>query len=220
MEETATVEPEAEPTDDETEERSSKGGLRVTELNQGGADVRTLLGSFRKAGWKPGRRAEIAWREFEQSAESRALTWTGSVDNVSPLRRDAGAFGADQRYAWPAFQRIGVDAGVTSVDVLTQTARTLPTPANTVRAIDAVTAKPEVGSTITVVTVPLKQVAAVESGVPNVYLQQSQIESIIGDGNGSVAPTVATSRRYRHAFPLPRSGKAWSSPPVRRPRWL
>lgn len=181
MEETATVEPEVEAADDETEERTSTGGgLRTADANQGGAEVRTLLSSFRKAGWKPGRPAEIAWREFEQAAESRALTWSGSVDNVSVLRRDAGALGADSRYAWPAFQRIGLDAGITSVDVLTQTARTLPAASSVVRAIDAVTDKPEVGSTITVATIPLQQVAAIESGVPNVYLQQSQIESIIG----------------------------------------
>jgi hypothetical protein len=172
---------EAEPEEHEgAEERTSNGNLRVAELNQGSTEIRTLSGAFRKAGWKPGVRAEIAWGEFEQAAECRALTWTGSVDNVNVLRRDAGAFGFDQRYAWPAFPRVGVDAGVTSVAVLTQTARSLPTPASTVRAIDAVTAKPEAGSTITVVSVPMHQVAAVQSGIPNVYLQQSQIESIIG----------------------------------------
>ena len=56
----------------------------------------------------------------------------------------------------------------------------MPTAANVVRAIDAVTAKPEVAITITVANLPLKQVAAVESGVPNVYLEQDTIESIIG----------------------------------------
>jgi hypothetical protein len=64
--------------------------------------------------------------------------------------------------------------------VLTQTARTLPAAANVVRAIEAVTAKPEAASTITVATVSVKQVAAVESGIPNVYLEQPQIDSIIG----------------------------------------
>src|SRR5262249_46207224 len=144
------------------------------------AEVRTLLGQFRHAGWKPGDRTEIAWREFEQAAESRALTWTGSVGDVNVIRREAGPAGADQRYAWPAFPRIGVDAGTTSVDVLTQTARTLPTAANVVRVIDAVTNKPEVANTITVVNVALKQLAAVESGVPNIYLEQPAITSIVG----------------------------------------
>jgi hypothetical protein len=56
----------------------------------------------------------------------------------------------------------------------------LPTPANVVRNLDAVTDKPEVANTITVSNLALKQVAAVESGIPNVYLENNTIESIIG----------------------------------------
>lgn len=166
----------------EAEERTEppKGGLRVADVNEGRAEQRTLLGAFREAGWKPGTRAEIPWPAFENAAESRALTWTGSVDNVEMLHRGAGPFGADQRYAWPAFPRVPVDSGVTSVQVLTQTARSLATAANVVRAIDAVTNKPESGSTLTLAAVPMKQVATVQSGVPNVMLEQDQIESVIG----------------------------------------
>jgi HK97 family phage prohead protease len=191
MEEAATLEAEKSRTEpspisngkEETEgaeERTSKGTLRTSDLNAGGGELRTLLGAFKAAGWRPGGRAEIAWQEFENAAESRAITWTGSLDVMAPLRRDAGPFGFDQRYAWPAFPRVGVDSGTTSVQVLTQTARTLPTAANTVRALDAVTNKPEAASTITVATVSLNQVAAIESGLPNVYLQQPGITSIVG----------------------------------------
>jgi hypothetical protein len=49
-----------------------------------------------------------------------------------------------------------------------------------VRAVEAVTNKAEAASTITVTSVPVKQVAAVQSGIPNIYLEQEQIESIIG----------------------------------------
>jgi HK97 family phage prohead protease len=180
MEEAATLEREPEEDEGAEERTSSKGGLRVADVNEGRGERRTLLGAFRNAGWKPGSRTEIAWREFEQAAESRALTWSGSVDNVEILRRDSGAFGADQRYAWPAFPRVPLDSGVTSVAVLTQTARTLPTPSSVVRAVEAVTNKAEAASTITVTSVPVKQVAAVQSGIPNIYLEQEQIESIIG----------------------------------------
>jgi uncharacterized protein len=155
------------------EEVRSTGSLRVEDRVQGGGEARTLLGEFKKAGWTPGSKAEIPWPAFENAAESRALTWTGSVDNVDMLHRGAGAFGADQRYAWPAFPRVAVDSGVTSVQVLA-------TAANVVRAIDAVTNKPESGSTLTLVAVPMKQVATVRSGVPNVMLEQDQIESVIG----------------------------------------
>jgi hypothetical protein len=81
--------------------------------------------------------------------------------------------------AGPAFPRVAVDEGVTSVDVLTQTARSLATAANVVRAIDAVTNKPETGSTLTIVTTALKQAANVQSGIPNVYFEQQAVNTII-----------------------------------------
>jgi hypothetical protein len=80
---------------------------------------------------------------------------------------------------WPVVPRVGVDAGVTSIDVFTETARSLATAANVVRAIDAVTNKPETGSTMTVVTTPMKQVANIQSGIPNVYLESPTVNSII-----------------------------------------
>ncbi len=135
---------------------------------------RDLLGAFRGAGWEPGESASLDWPEF------RAVTWTGSVDGVAMFQRDAGDFGADQRYAWPAFQQTSIEPDVTSVQVLTQTARTLPTAANVVRAIDAVTNKPEAASTLTLNAVPVKQVAAVQSGLPNVLLETEAISSVVG----------------------------------------
>jgi hypothetical protein len=80
---------------------------------------------------------------------------------------------------WPAFPRVAVDAGVTSVDLVTQTARSLATATNVVRNIDATTNKPETGSTITVTATSLKQVATVQSGVPNVYLESPTVNGII-----------------------------------------
>ena len=187
MDEQSTKEKEVEDTvhdEPDLEQRTngdgSGGGLRVTDRADGGAEQRTLYGQFQRAGWSPGERTEITWQDFEAASESRALTWSGSVDLVNRLEREAGAFGFDQRYAWPAFPRVPVDDGATSVNVLTQTARTLPSAATVVRAIDAVTNKPEAASTVTVVTTSMKQLAAVQSGVPNVMLAQPGIESVIG----------------------------------------
>jgi len=159
---------------------SATGGLRVADANGGEPENRTLLGAFTRAGWAPGKRAEIAWQDFAGASESRALTWTGSVDNVNMYHAAAGAFGADQRYAWPAFPQVPVDSGVTSVQVLTQSARTLPAAATVVRAVDAVTNKPEAASTLTLVATAMKQLAAVQTGVPNVMLENDRIESVIG----------------------------------------
>jgi uncharacterized protein len=171
------------PVADDPEERAEpvKGTLRVTDRNEGAAESRTLHGLYKRAGWEPGVRAAISWSEFEGASEMRALTWTGSVDLVDPLRRAAGPFGFDQRYAWPAFPRVPIDSGVTSVNVMTQTARTLPAAANVVRAIDAVTNKPESASTVTLVTTAVKQVAAVVSGVPNIFLESDQIEQVLAN---------------------------------------
>lgn len=132
-----------------------------------------LYQAFRSAGFARGTPAEIPWQEF------RAITWTGSIDNLNSPRRDAGALGYDQRYAYQALPSVGVDSGVTSISLLTQTARTLATPANMIRAIDAVTAKPETTETLTVSTVALKQIASVVSDVPNIFLENEQAGSIV-----------------------------------------
>jgi HK97 family phage prohead protease len=150
-------------------------GLPVETATASSGRARGLTDRFRAAGF-PG---ETAVLPFDDVLESRALTVTGGPDPVARIREAGVALGADQRWAWTAFPRVGVDAGVTSVDVLRQTARSLATPANTVRAIDAVTAKPETGSTITVVAAALKQVASVQTGIPNVYLESSAVNSII-----------------------------------------
>jgi hypothetical protein len=133
---------------------------------------RTLAAAFRENGW-PGESAEIGWEEY------RAFTWTGSVDNLNPLSRESGPFGADQRYVWPAIPQTAVGSDVTAVNTLAQTARTLPSAANVVRAIDAVTAKPEVASTMTLNVTSLKQVAAIVTNVPNIVLEQDGAESVI-----------------------------------------
>jgi uncharacterized protein len=137
-------------------------------------DPRGLADEFRAAGF-PGETATLEWQAYED----RAITWTGSVDNVSKHRSTAGKLGYDQRWVWPVVPREGVDASVTSVDVFTQSARALATAANVVRAIDAVTNKPETGSTLTIVTTPLHQVANVQSGIPNIYLEQAAFNTVI-----------------------------------------
>lgn len=183
MSEDAALEREPEEEGEAAEERTSPtlgGALRVIELNQGAAESRTLLGSFRAAGFKPGARTEITWDEYEAAAEQRSLSLSGTINPLNQLQRESAPYGFDRRYAWPAFPSVGVDSGVTSVQVLSQTARTLPTAASVVRLIDATSNKPEVGGTVAINTVPLSQVAAVQSGIPNIYLEQEMMGAIIG----------------------------------------
>jgi phage head maturation protease len=158
---------------------ASAGSLRVQD-RASAPPPRGLAEEFRAAGF-PRPQGEAAIIEFRgEQFEDRAVTWTGSVDNINRDRRPAAAdLGYDQRWLWPAFIRVPVEYGATSVDVPTQTARALATAANVVRAVDAVTAKPETGSTLTMVTTPLKQVATIQTNVPNVYLAQPTFNTVI-----------------------------------------
>lgn len=151
---------------------SSEGRLRVEGVRSN--QRRGLADEFRAHGF-PGESAVLPWEEFE----SRAVTWSASVNLMNQMDRPGGPFPYDQRWVYPVVPQIGVGFDVTSVLVAYQTARALATPENVVRAIDAVTTKPETGSTVNLVTVPLSQVATVQSGVPNVYAAQAAITSII-----------------------------------------
>ena len=175
------MEAEEQVEEEETRSEPTGGALRVEERSEHGGEIAgTLHARFQRAGWAPGVRAEIGWEEFLAADEQRAVTWTGSVDNLAPIRREAVPLGADRRYAWPAFGTVAVDPGTTSVQVLTQTARTLPAAADVVRPLDAVTDKPEADSTVTVASVSMQQVAAIQKGIPNIYLEQNAIRTVIG----------------------------------------
>lgn len=151
---------------------ASEGRLRVDGVRTG--QRRGLADEFRARGF-PGQSAVLPWEEFE----SRAVTWSASVNLMNQLDRPGGPFPYDQRWVYPVVPHIGVGFDVASVLVAYQTARALATPANVVRAIDATSTKPETGSTVNLITVPLSQLATVESGVPNVYAAQAAITSII-----------------------------------------
>ena len=161
------------PTPPEESSRPPAGSLRVEDRATGPAP-RTLAEEFRHLGF-PGERATISWDEFE----SRAVTWSGGIDNLNTQRRQGVPLGADTRYAWPAFPTIGVGAEITSVSVFTQTSRGIPSGIDTPRAIDAVTPKPEVDSTLDVVVTPLEQVAAVQTGIANIFLAQPQFDAVV-----------------------------------------
>ncbi|MGH2966197.1 MAG: HK97 family phage prohead protease [Solirubrobacterales bacterium] len=158
------------------EEPRRPGNLQVRDRTAGGPR-RSLAQEFRSRGFDGASPATVPWREFEARAVTLA---TGTdVDLLAPAVRPAVPLGADQRYAWPAFPSDPVDEATTSVEVLRQKTRTLPATADVIRDIDATTEKPEVGSELELVTEPLRQVAAKESGIPNVYLAQPAVEPII-----------------------------------------
>ena len=130
--------------------RRTRGGLDVDDRRSTSAP-RGLAELFRARGF-PAELATISFEEFEQ----RAVTWTASLDAMAPVRRQGEPLAADTRWLWPILQRVGVDSGTTSVDVVRQSARSLASTANVNRDIDETTPKPETGSTIEIISVTLR----------------------------------------------------------------
>jgi HK97 family phage prohead protease len=166
-------ETEERTTETDSEERTANpaGSLRVEERVS--SPRRGLADEFRAAGF-PGETAEISWADYEE----RAVTWTPSINLLDQTDREGVPLGFDQRYVWTTLPTVGVDSGVTSVQVLAQSTRQLPA-SGVIRSIDATTDKAEVATTVDLITVPLSGVAAIESGIPNVVLEQPQINTLI-----------------------------------------
>lgn len=132
-----------------------------------------LTDQFRSRGF-PGETASVSADEF------RAATFGGgTVTYLNQQDVVGGALGYDQRWAWMVPPQVSVDAGVTSVSVFQQTSRTVLAGTAVLRDIDAVTNKPETASALNVATVSLQQVASVESGIPNVYLERQELATVV-----------------------------------------
>ena len=155
--------------------RGAAGGLQVEDRVTASEPARGLADEFRAAGF-PGETATIDWHDVR--GPRRHMDRLGRQHQRGAGRRPARSAPTS---ATPGRRSRGSPStpAPPSVDVLTQTARSLATAANVVRAIDAVTAKPETGSTLTIVTTPLKQVATIQTNVPNVYLEQPAFNTVI-----------------------------------------
>jgi len=152
---------------------------RVNALTGGGKGD-SLLAAFKSHGWEPGKRTTIDARAALKSA-----SFDGDTDDLSPVRREGPALGADRRYVYPVIPAESVGAEVTSVQVVSQSSRTLPSPLTSegegpvVRAIDDTSTKPEAATERTLDSLPMKQVASIESGIPNILLQQPQFRPTV-----------------------------------------
>jgi HK97 family phage prohead protease len=187
-------EQQVEQHDDESRTYAA-GSLRVEERAEV-SPFQTLTEAYRSRGF-PDEVASVSFDEY------RAVTFNGGTATYLNSQDRVGVpLGADRRYLWQAVPNVSVTAGVTSVDVFAQTARTLPAGTAIVRNIDAVSTKPEVASTLAINNVPLKQVAAIETNIPNVYLERDELATVvetdlrlaISEGLDSVVLTgIATS---------------------------
>ena len=96
------------------------------------------------------------------------------LSDAVPSRFAAPDLGVDSRYVFPRVRTISVQADTTGVQSYRQKSRTLASPSDMVRDLDAVSpAKPESVTVAEIVNEELKMVATVSSGVPNVLLQST-----------------------------------------------
>ena len=170
----------------------------------------SLFAEFRSAGF-PDQAASMSWDQF-RNIENRAVTYSGTIDSLGRQPVSGGPYGYDQRYLWNQLPNVAVTAGVTSVEVFQQTSRTLVAGTAALRPIAGTANKAEVASTLNVTTVGLQGVAGVESGVPNVYLERTELASVVEqdlnyqvyDGLDSLFVTAVASS----GFQAPDTGSA------------
>lgn len=104
----------------------------------------------------------------------KAITLTGGAAAWDVFAAQPLELGYDDRFLASALKQRTVEFGTTAVQAVQETARTFAPAANMIRAVDAITAKPETATTMAVLNVPLNQVAHVLSDIPAV--------AFVGDG--------------------------------------
>lgn len=109
----------------------------------------------------------------------KAATFSGTADNSSKINVASPPLGADARYLYPVLQQEGVPASATAVDSFRQKSRTLADPAAMIRAIDASTTKPSTSTETELVHEALKQIATINDGVKNIFLENQAFRSFI-----------------------------------------
>jgi hypothetical protein len=114
---------------------------------------------------------------------------TGSLDGGSniedavPYRYVAPPLGLDARYLFPRIPTQAVAPDTTGVSTYRQRSRTLASPSGDtgtdgmIRDIDETSPKPETSTVAEVAALPLKQIATISSGTPNILLQNQNFRS-------------------------------------------
>lgn len=108
-----------------------------------------------------------------------AATFSGDYEDAQRVRREAASLGADQRYLYPSLMRQPVARDVSGIESFRQKSRDPATPADMIRDIDETTPKPETDTETELVQLALHQIATVETGVPNICLENSKFREFI-----------------------------------------
>ena len=133
----------------------------------------SLFAAAKAAGWERGKRVLVD-RRFLKTA-----SFTGSEDELSPIRREGAALAFDERYLANVFPSTGIADQTSSVQVLRQSSRTLPAAADVQRTFLQTDAKAEVASERELVDASVGILAAIESDIPNRLLIQDGMRSMV-----------------------------------------
>ena len=152
---------------------SSTGSLRVNERTEL-PTFTTLADLYETRGYFENRSASVTWDEF------RAFTWSAGtvLTDLNPVRREGVGLGYDSRWLYPVLPTTAVSDATTSIQYLRQSARTLAGTA-VIRALDAVSTKPETATTVEYQTLQLSQVASVVSNIPRIHAAQPMFQSLV-----------------------------------------
>jgi hypothetical protein len=139
-----------------------------------------LAGAMKAAGYdrreRPG--VEVPFNAFRFGA---AATFSGDYADAVPSVKTSPPLGADSRFLYPSLRRERVGSDETSVSSFRQKSRSLPTLSTMIRTIAQADAKPETATEAEVLNVPLHQIATVETGVPNIFLESAAFRSWINE---------------------------------------
>jgi hypothetical protein len=125
--------------------------------------------------------AYVPFATFGTPTFGAAATFDGDYSDAVRIERPSPPLGADRRFLFPLLPSEGVESDATSIASFRAKARTLASPSDMIRAIDETSTKPETDTTSELASEPLKQVATIESAVPNIMLESAAMRGWIND---------------------------------------
>jgi hypothetical protein len=153
----------------------SMGPTGPQRFEMGAVPGTSLADTTLDAGWNRKTRTSV-------TVDSAVALKTGSVNGGVDGTEIAFGFtapllGGDSRYLYPHMSTQAVAGDATGVQSYRQASRTLGTPSNMIQAIDYASAKEETDTDAEVVSEPLKMIANVSSGTPNILLASDSFRS-------------------------------------------
>ena len=142
------------------------GGVHMT------SEGPDLAGELLRAGYDRVAQSRVTVdQSFALGLHLKSASVDGGVDGTEIVDEYvAPTLGLDTRYLYPNLRTQGVNSDETGVRSYRQKSRSFASTSSMIRDIDETSAKPETNTVSEVVHAPLKQIAHVSTGTPNVLL--------------------------------------------------